>query len=997
MGLDGAGTSTRYVVGKRPSTGGRGGRFVALAFGVLGLAYLGFVVACIVSRAGVAIGPGWTAKTIHGIYSVDTVDDASAASLLHPGDQLLSVAGDAEAGLYGPALALSRVPYGSSYAVQAKRNGKVFDVSLSMSGSGQSEWRETLPNLLLSFVLCGAAVLMAALRWSNISARIAALSFMVNGLAIASILLIDYPGWGRLASAAAIGLISLHRPWELALTYDFCSRFPISMEETNLARWTRRLFYALAALLWVPFNVPVLAHIVHAHPWPAYSALMPFGPDGEYGSTIVATFSAAVALLGCFALGRNYFKLRTAGLRLRMRWAILSILSSVGTFFVFASLELISRVTGSTTAWRWAMFVDNTAAIVVGLSFIGIAYAVTKYRIFGIRLAIRQGLRYLLAKNVLRAMIFFPFLLLVGRAMASPDKGLRDVLVQSSWPSYSALAAAGLLGLRYQAQIRPWLDRRFFRVALGQEQVLITLVDRLRRVESEEELCLIAGRVLDETLHVDGCHVYLRDRSDSLRVGYSQRLDCAADLREWLNSDGTGFLKTNAAFMLYEVLDGSEEEDTYASESKEYLVIPASALDLHSKLVLVLGPKRSEEPYTRQDHDLLRGIADQMVMMREVLQLKQNVAQERRTRVEVLGHLDTQRIKLLTECPDCGRCYTTAESACTVDGVMLSLTLPTEQLIDGRYLLERRIGRGGMGVVYRARDIQLNRPVAIKMMLGDMFGNSAALSRFTLEARAVAALNHSNIVAVYDFGRLSAGGAYLVMELIDGKSWRKHLTSTCGMDLQLAYPAIRQLCLAVEAAHAGGVIHRDLKPENLVIAELVNHWRVVVLDFGLAKFHTEALPPERNLTASGVVVGTFGYMSPEQRSGGKVGPGTDVYSVAVICAETLTGARPPRFGVSPVWLRSAFGSVSPDHQQIYGVIERALAHNPSQRPSLPEFMDCIPMSAGTNPLPRSIPSSGRNEQDPTKPQDTEVTQSLTVEPGISNTGTPISQPGSDTV
>ena len=585
----------------------------------------------------------------------------------------------------------------------------------------------------------------------------------------------------------------------------------------------------------------------------------------------------------------------------------------------------------------------------VGLSFIGLAYAVAKYRVFGIRLAIRQGLRYLLAKNVLRAMIFLPFLIFVGKAIGSPDKGLRDVLLQSSWPSYSALAAAGLLGLRYQVQIRPWLDRRFFRLALGQEQMLLTLMDRIREVESEEELCLIAGRELDEALHVDGCHVFLRDLDGRFRVAYSQWPGRAAGLREWLNCDGMYLLKANSLFMLYEIQDNIEEDDTYAPEPAEYLVIPVSGPEFNGNLTLAVGPKRSEEPYTKRDHDLLKGIAGQMATVREVLQLKKSVEQERRTRVQVLGHLDSQRVQLLTECPDCGRCYTTAESTCAYDGVTLSLTLPIERMIDGKYLLERRMGRGGMGVVYRAHDLQLNRPVAVKMMVGDLFGNTAAVSRFALEARAVAALNHTNIVAVYDSGRVPAGGAYLVMELINGESWRSHLTRGRGMELHRAYSSIRQLCVAVEAAHARGVIHRDLKPENIMIANDVDQWRVVVLDFGLAKFRTDLRSGEQSLTVSGVVMGTFGYMSPEQRSGRKVGPSTDVYSVAVICAETLTGRRPPRNGISPEWLKSAFRNVLPDQGQLHRVVERALSQNPRQRPSLLEILDCLPNSESVHP------------------------------------------------
>lgn len=997
MGLDRPETGTNFVVGRRPAAGGANSRSAAAALACIGLLYLGFAIACIIGRAGVPVHPGWTANAIGGVYTVDSVEETSNDAALRPGDRLLSVAGDAEAGFYGPALALSRVPYGAAYPVQGLRGRTNFTVFLSINSSRKSKWRETIPNLLLAFVLCTAAVFIAALRWSNISAKIAAACFMTNGLAIASVVLIDYPGWGRLTSALAIGLTSLHRPWELALTYDFCSRFPFSVEETGVVRWSRRILYGCAALLWIPFNAPVLPHIFGAMPWSALVALVPFRPDGQYGGTIIAGFESVTAVLCCLVLGRNYLHIRTPGLRRRMRWAVLAVASSVSTFLLFAFLKLIYRLTGSVAVREWALFVDNAAAIVVGLSFIAITYAVTQHRIFGIRLAIRQGFRYLLAKNVLRSMMFLPFLILVGKAIGSPDKSLRDVLLQSSWPSYSALAAAGLFGLRYQVQIRPWLDRRFFRMALGQEQMLLTLVDRIRQVESVEELCLIAGRVLDEALHVDGCHIFLREPDGRLRVAYSQCPGRATGLREWLNRDGVDFLRANSSFMLYEIQDRNEEEDAYASEPAEYLMIPVSGPELNSELTLALGPKRSEEPYTRRDHDLLKGIAVQMAIVREMLELKKSVEQERRTRVQVLGHLDSQRVQLLTECPDCGRCYTTAESKCAYDGVTLSLTLPVERMIDGKYLLERRMGRGGMGVVYAARDLRLHRPVAIKMMMGDLFGNSAALSRFEREARTVAALNHFNIVAVYDFGRLPAGGAYLVMELINGESWRSHLALDRGMELQRAYSAIRQLCIAVEAAHARGVIHRDLKPENIVIADDVDQWRVVVLDFGLAKFRSDLLTGEQNPTISGTVIGTLGYMSPEQRSGRNVGPSTDVYSVAVICAETLTGVRPPRYGISPTWLKSAFRCELGVHEQLYRVVERALARNPRQRPSVLEFVECIPDPQSVDCLTRSSPSVPKKTENTTDLRGTGTTERLTSESDTANAETLISRTESGNV
>ena len=240
--------------------------------------------------------------------------------------------------------------------------------------------------------------------------------------------------------------------------------------------------------------------------------------------------------------------------------------------------------------------------------------------------------------------------------------------------------------------------------------------------------------------------------------------------------------------------------------------------------------------------------------------------------------------------------------------------------------------------MYRGQDTRLDRAVAIKIMTGDLFGNTAALARFEREARAAAMLKHPNIVAIHDFCRLPPGGAYLVMELIDGKSWREYLKF--GRGLQERAPRwMTQLCLAVEAAHAGGVIHRDLKPENVMISEQGDSDRVVVLDFGLAKVRADVSPSDRDLTISGAIMGTRGYMSPEQRSGQKVDWRTDVYSVAVICAETLTGTRPPQTGASREWLKASLSRTTLHYEELSGVLQKGLARNPGQRPPMREFRE----------------------------------------------------------
>jgi serine/threonine-protein kinase len=201
------------------------------------------------------------------------------------------------------------------------------------------------------------------------------------------------------------------------------------------------------------------------------------------------------------------------------------------------------------------------------------------------------------------------------------------------------------------------------------------------------------------------------------------------------------------------------------------------------------------------------------------------------------------------------------------------------------YEVEAVLGRGGMGVVYRARHLRLNRPVALKMLLAGPYARPEELERFLHEAKAVAALRHPNVVQVYDVGDVD-GRAYFTMELVEGGSL-KAKAAGASQPAGWAASLVATLAGAVHSAHQSGIVHRDLKPANVLLtADGVPK----VTDFGLAR----RLEDEAGLTLSDVLVGTPSYMAPEQARGHKsaLGPATDVYALGAILYELLTG-RPP--------------------------------------------------------------------------------------------------------
>ena len=218
------------------------------------------------------------------------------------------------------------------------------------------------------------------------------------------------------------------------------------------------------------------------------------------------------------------------------------------------------------------------------------------------------------------------------------------------------------------------------------------------------------------------------------------------------------------------------------------------------------------------------------------------------------------------------------------------------RVFEGKYRLDERLGGGGMGTVYRATHLLIDRPVAIKVLSQRFVGDSTATLRFRREARAAGRMHHPNAVSVTDFGATSDGYLYIVMELLEGRTLRDLLAREAPLDVARTVSIMLQTCAAVSAAHDVGLIHRDLKPANIFIEQRPNTPSVVkVLDFGVAKFAVEEQADDdyQTLTQVGAIIGTPRYMSPEQCSGsGNVTPASDVYSLGIILYEMLSGVVP---------------------------------------------------------------------------------------------------------
>ncbi len=280
-------------------------------------------------------------------------------------------------------------------------------------------------------------------------------------------------------------------------------------------------------------------------------------------------------------------------------------------------------------------------------------------------------------------------------------------------------------------------------------------------------------------------------------------------------------------------------------------------------------------------------------------------------------------------------------------------------ILGGQFVIQNKIGSGGMGAVYKAHQPAMNRSVAVKILHPKLANRKDLVSRFRREARAMSHLEHPNTVRVLLYGELEDGSLYIVMEHLEGKNLNQMVRREGPMPVERAVPILVQCCGALQEAHLQGIVHRDLKPENIFLTTnggLTDYPKV--LDFGLAKVtERELRPGSIMLTQEGMVFGTPEFMSPEQAQGKVLDARSDIYSLAVILYEALTGKLPfdAKTPMEFIQLHVTKPPIPLDDRVpgksfpggLWPVIEKALAKKPEDRyASAADFAQALKPYAG---------------------------------------------------
>lgn len=734
------------------------------------------------------------------------------------------------------------------------------------------------------------------------------------------------PGLAALGLAGERGIIALQavapESFLPAFFWLFVARFPRQAAFQAAQRASRALARG-AVLLGVVLFCASLPGI-EAVPWLA--------PLSRARSDL---YWAALFLAVAPALPVALWKSRTAVAEERRR--VVYFLGGLGVGLAPIILaSLVSTLVAPARPWLLAHRWPVASVLYAFLLSIPVttAYAVRVQRVLDVRVMARKALHYALARRTLWLATALPFVGLTAHAYRHRDQSLAALF---SGPGGGLGLALGLLGLALTATRRPllaFLERAFDR---GQEHpgvILARLTQSLRSVLDARDAASVMAAELVRAFRPEGVSVLVSDpgldRFHTL-VGPARTLPTSSALAHMLGEVPEplpcDFDRDSALVGLL-----PEEDRQWLSDGGFCLLAPLGRKDGSLLGMVALGPRRSDLPYTPEDRSLLVAatVAGAGVLEASARLLAQETPA-------------SPNDEPAAECVRCGAVRPRGEGGCACSGTLREAILPLE--VAGKFRLERRLGAGGMGVVYLATDTTLGRPVAIKTLPQVSPEGAARLRR---EARAMASVVHPNLALIYGAESFK-GTPLLVVEYLEGGTLKDRLARGPLSDREAIELGI-VLAGVLERLHAGGILHRDMKPSNIGFA---GDGTPKLLDFGLARLVNDSEGGLRGLedastspTASADVLsksrfaGTPLYMPPEAFTEDRPTPLVDLWGLALVVYEALAGAHPHRRLTAAETAQSILNEEIPDVRSyaprctalLADVLGDALVRDPRKRP-----------------------------------------------------------------
>jgi hypothetical protein len=609
-------------------------------------------------------------------------------------------------------------------------------------------------------------------------------------------------------------------------------------------------------------------------------------------------------------------------------------------------------------------------------------YAVVVHHVLNVRLIARKALQYALARYTAIVIAAVPMVALAIYFYSHRELSIAKIFSDGSHLLLlGSSAAVGIGALRYRRNLLDSIDRHFFREQYDARQTLTLLVERIRATHGVAELANLLCREADLALHPESVSLMAFDPRSGVLADpkvRSRRLDASSSLAALIASasDPLPVVLADSRSPLAKL---PEPERHWLVDSGFRMIVPILARDGTLLGLIGLGEKKSGLPFLKEDRQLLRAIASSAAWVLE-LELAHSLGSSQPSGSEREGgeppttpaDSAAANAELARECPNCGRLYPSYTVFCTSCSRRLEPShLP--YVLPGKFRFERRIGTGGMGIVYRGIDLSLSRPVAVKTLRRVSPEDAMRLRR---EARTAAAVSHPHLAPVYGMETWQ-GTPMLVMELLEGGTLTQRIEKG-RLEAEETVELGIAMAEALEHLHASDILHRDIKPSNIGYAR---DGTPKLMDFGIARVmfdlrRDHEVPPSANLddesvllpptsvwsgtptsvTESKQLVGTLAYLSPEALTGQPADTSFDLWSLAIVLYECLLGRKIFSGGdMHQLMTRIRAGRVPdfsqtcPEHDEELGEFFRAALHKTiTRRPaSAREFRERL---AATRPL-----------------------------------------------